>query len=108
MTTTQKRRAIKAQIRAKKSIKFTYKDGTRLGNPHTLGTSGDKFAVRLYQTEGDSSTGLKGENSEDDFRFFYLEDIDGDSDFEQAVEFEVHPAFKKQDEAFDRVEAEVE
>lgn len=105
MTTEQKRRAIRAQIRAKKSIKFTHQSGERVGNPHTLGTSNDKLAVRLYQTGGESASGLKGKNSAEDFRFFYLEDMDKVE--ELVEEFEVHPAFKKGDEAFDRIDIEV-
>jgi predicted DNA-binding transcriptional regulator YafY len=108
MTTNQKRVAIRAQIRAKKAIAFTYQNETkeRVGNPHTLGTSQDKLAIRIYQTsKTPSQSGIKGNGSPEDFRFFYLDDID---DIQELSEkFEVHPAFKSGDEAFEKIDVEV-
>jgi hypothetical protein len=112
MTTAQKKRALRAQIRAKKAIKFTYQhdpkgSDPRTGNPHTLGISTtEKWAVRIYQTNGPSTRGLVGNNSPEDFRFFLLEDIDGI--VEQSTEFEVHPAFKKGDKLFSKIDVEVQ
>lgn len=108
MTTDQKLRALRAQIRAKKSITFVYdkdKSGTRTGNPHTLGTANDKYAVRLYQTGGKSASGLVGNDSPEDFRFFYLEDIDKIEELSDT--FKVNPAFQRNDEAFDKIDIQV-
>jgi hypothetical protein len=108
MTTDQKRRALRAQIRAKKAIDFTYQneDKPRTGNPHTLGVSQDKLALRVYQTsKTPSQTGIEGNGSPEDFRFFYLEDIDDITELRE--EFEVHPAFQTGDKAFERIDVEV-
>lgn len=108
MTTDQKLRALRVQIRAKKAVTFVYskdKKGTRTGNPHTLGIANDKYAVRLYQTGGVSSSGLVGSDSPEDFRFFYLEDIDKIEELRDT--FTVNPAFKKNDEAFSKIDTQV-
>lgn len=110
MTTAQKQRAIRAQIRAKKAIRFTYeKDGKgkREGNPHTLGIANGKSALRIYQTsKTPSDSGIKGNNSPEDFRFFYLESIDNIEELRDT--FNVHPSFKSGDAAFDSIDTEVE
>lgn len=105
MTTNQKKRAIKAQINNKKSIALTFNGKEREGNPHTLGLSGGKLAVRLYQTDGYTSSKLVGNDSPDDFRFFYLKDIDDIT--EQNTEFKINKSFKSGDKTFDRIDAEV-
>lgn len=106
MTSEEKKRALRAQIRAKKAIKFTSPSNkSRVGNPYTLGVSNDKYAIRLYQTSGYSSSGLKKDGSGEDFRFFYLEDIDNIE--ERVTKFETHENYVEDDEAFTRIDTQV-
>jgi hypothetical protein len=105
MTNEQKIRALRAQINAHKAVKFTYQNTKRTGDPYTLGISNGKYAIRLYQTGGKSSSGLKKHGSPEDFRFFYLEDID--SLEELVVHFDIHSAYKENDEAFEKIDTQV-
>jgi len=105
MTTEQKKRALRAQINALKAIQFTYKDSKRTGDPYTLGVANDQYAIRIYQTGGKSSKGLKKDGSAEDFRFFYLEDIDNIE--ELVVQFDIHKAYKTNDESFEKIDTQV-
>ena len=105
MTSAQKKRALRAQISLKKSIVFKYKGEEREGNPHTLGISNGEYALRIYQTAGDSESGLKKKGSAENFRFFYLKDIDIIE--EQNTNFKPHPAYKENDEAFEKIDTQI-
>ena len=105
MTSDEKKRALRAQIRANKAIQFTYQNKNRVGDPYTLGISNKKYAVRLYQTSGFSESGLKRRGSPDDFRFFYLEDID--NIVERNTVFKINPAYQENDEAFTKIDTQV-
>lgn len=105
MTTEQKKRALRAQINSHKAIKFTYQNESRVGDPYTLGIANDKYALRIYQTSGASASGLKKDGSADDFRFFYLEDIDKLVELRDI--FEIHPEYKENDETFSKIDTQI-
>lgn len=105
MTSAQKKRALRVQIGFQKAIKFTYQTKTRVGDPYTLGISNNKYALRIYQTSGASVSGLAKHGSPENFRFFYLEDID--DIIELTGEFKIHPDYKENDEAFTKIDTQV-
>ena len=105
MTSEQKKRALRAQINAHKAIKFTYQNKSRVGDPYTLGISNDKYALRIYQTSGASTSGLKKDGSASDFRFFYLDDMD--SITELVKKFDIRDEYKENDESFSKIDTQI-
>lgn len=101
MTNRQKRFALNEAISKLQSVQFTYQNESRVGNPHAIGfTTENNEVVRIYQTEGHSSSGLsfpdrKGVN----FRLFDLSHLDKVEILTDV--FKVHKAFKKDDDAID-------
>lgn len=51
------REAIEAAILAKKLIQFQYGGGTRIAEPHVLGTKAGRVGLLTFQLEGFSSSG---------------------------------------------------
>lgn len=99
MTTDQKKRALRAQINARKAITFTYQNESRTGNPYTLGTSNGKDALRVFQTQGFSKTGVRK------WKFFYLEDITTIE--ELNTNFGIRKDYKENDESFQKIDTQV-
>lgn len=64
---------IRQSILTRKPIEATYKGLRRKLCPHVLGTRDGERRILAYQVEGDSSTGLGGSGSPDNWRYMIID-----------------------------------